>query len=227
MADKPTKYNSLVAWRSIASNVRLLTRQTVDDAATYRVDIAVVDTNEVGQGQKEIGFYLTDYIGVPFRIIDVGISTVDVSDDFRTELCPTSGRNAYIHKSAYKGHSLYLPSMCFTHLHPLALTNNNKYSLSILWSNDPNARRIPFTGVDYPEITDYSADIIDSEGKTFNPREDYEENPKFGIFTTDDGGIHYSKQQLEQYITTTDGLISSIIWSGIGDVITGYIEISK
>ena len=221
------KYNQIVAWRTIAANVVQLTIPTVDDPASYRITVKPIDTNDKGQGLKEIGDVFTDFLGIPFPIIDTGINTIDVSDVFRHG-CPSSGNNGYIHKSAYKGFSLYLPSHAFKHLHPTALQTNNQYSMSILWANDPNARRIEFTNIDQPGIVDYRADLIDSNGATFNPMEDYGQNPQFEIYQELESGVH-ARIPIDPVITKSlvDGLIDSVLFSGTGEEITGYLIIKK
>lgn len=156
------------------------------------------------------------------------VDTIIVSDDFRTGYCPTSGKYGFVHKSAYKGYSLYLPSEVFRHLHPIAASNNNKYAVSILWGNDPNPRRIPFVSVTQPSIPNYRTSILDEGGVLFNPMEDYGQNPKFEIWV-DIGSNQYVKQAIEPVITRsiTDGYIDSVLWSGTGNTISGYIIISR
>ena len=221
------KYNSLVAWRSKASNVYQLTRETTNDPATYRVFVSGIDGNDAGFGEVENGYYLTDYMGTPYLIINFSTGYIDVEDSFRTGYCPMSNRDAYVHKSAYKGYSIFLPSFCFQFLHPLAASNNNKYSMSMLWANDPNPRRIAFINEDMPQIADYTANIVDMDGNTFNPAEDYGDDISATVYA-DNGDGTYSKQQIEPYITTDiNGHIVSILFSGDGSTYSGYIKIAK
>ena len=226
MADL-TKYNPLVAWFSLAESVYQLTRETVDDVATFRMTVKYIDPNNVGKGLKEIGYTFTDNIGVPYRIIAVDTNTIDVSDEFR-QGCPINDKIGIVHKSAYKGYSVHLPSELLYRLHPMAASNNNKFAMAILWGNDPNAKKIAFTSVMQPSIADYRADVVDMDGDTINPMEDYGQNPKFEIWIDNMDGT-YPKQQLEPQITRslTDGFIDSVIWSSTGDLLTGYIIISK
>lgn len=227
MADS-TKYNSSVAWRTLAKDVFQLTRETVDNPATYRITVKAINTNDIGQGQKEIGYPFTDYFGTPYKIIDLASNTIDVEDIFRTGLCPTSGREGWIHKSAYKGYSFMLTANLFWNLHQLAASNNNKYAMSILWGNDPNGRRIHFTNVLMPTIADYRANLLDEDGVSFNPAEDYGQNPQLQVFQLLEDGT-YSQIFLGENITRSlvDGLIDSILFSGTGEEITGYILIKN
>lgn len=221
------KYNSLVAWRSKASNVYQLTRETTNDPATYRVFVSGIDGNDAGFGEVENGYYLTDYMGTPYLIINFSTGYIDVEDSFRTGYCPMSNRDAYVHKSAYKGYSLFLPSFCFQFLHPLAASNNNKYSMSMLWANDPNPRRVLFVNIDSVLINDYTANVTDSDGIVFNPEEDYGQNPKFEVWQ-DNGDNTFSKLQTEPFVTRNiDGNIISVFLGLGGDTISGYYVISR
>lgn len=155
------------------------------------------------------------------------IIQIDVEDVFRTGYCPVSGKIGVVHKSAYKGYSLSLSAGLLNKLHPLAIKNNYTYAMSVLWGNDPNPRRIAFTSIEMPTIADYTANITDMDGIEFNPAEDYGQNPKFEIWV-DNGDGTYSKQQTEPFITRdVNGNIVSVVFSGTGDTINGYIIISR
>lgn len=227
MADS-TKYNPLIAWRTIAKDVFQLTRETTNDPATYRMTVSVIDNNDLGAGQKAIGYPFTDYFGTPYKIIAVDTNTIDVEDIFRTGYCPTSGKEGWVHKSAYKGYSFMLPASLFWNLHPLAQSNNNNFAMSILWANDPNARRIPFTSILMPEIADYRANIADEYGIPFNPMDDYGQNPQFEVYQLTESG-KYSRIPIDPQITRNgvDNLIDSVLFSGTGEEITGYILIKN
>lgn len=226
MADL-TKYNPLVAWFTIAKDVNLLTREDTDNVATFRITVKSIDPNAKGAGLKAIDYTFTDNIGTSYRIIAVDTNTIDVADVFR-QGCPVGGKVGIVHKSAYKGHSIHLPSELLYRLHPMAQSNNNKFAMAILWGNDPNARRVAITSEMNPSIADYRSDLTDIDGVVFNPMEDYDQNPKFEIYQ-DNGDGTYPKLQLEPQITRslTDGLIDSVLWSSTGDLITGFLIISK
>jgi len=217
-----SKYNPTVAWRTLASNVFRLTAETEETPATYRVTVAVVNSNDIGAGGKEIGYYLVDYIGVPYSIIDVDTNTVDVSDDFRTGKCPTSGKNAIIYKSVFAGRGLYLAPSSFINLHPtLALANSHKYDMALLWANDPNVKKIDFEDSTTPTIEDYQDDQVDG----FNLAEDYGENPLVRCIIIVDANTEYQLQQMPQF-TLVDGLIDTIFFD-LAEQLSGYILISK
>lgn len=228
MADL-TKYNPIVAWFSLAESVVQLTRETVNDVATFRIMVKAIDPNNVGVGLKDVGYTFTDNIGTPYKIIAVTATTIDVSDEFR-QGCPVGGKVGIVHKSAYKGYSIHLPAELLCRLHQTAASNNNKFAMSILWGNDPNGRRIPFTNVLQPLIANYRGELVDSDGITFKPMEDYGQNPQFEIWQLTEAG-KYSKLggTSEPQITRSliDGLIDSILFSGTGELITGYILIKN
>jgi hypothetical protein len=217
-----SKYNPVVSWKTIAANVFKLTSETIDDPATYRVSVSVVNSNDIGAGQKAVGYYLVDYIGIPYSIIDVDTNTVDVSDDFRTGKCPTAGQTAIIYKSVFSGRGLYLAPSNLIGLHPtLALANSHKYEMALIWGNDPNVKKIEFTASALPIIEGYQAAQLDG----FNLSEDYGENPNVRCVIIVDANTEYQLQQSPQF-TKVDGLIDTIFFD-LAEELTGYILISK
>jgi len=152
MADA-TIYNPKVAWKTILNNVFQLTKETVDNPATYRATIKSIDSNNVGSGQYEIGFCCFDFMGNPYPIIATGTNTIDVVDVFRIRLCPTSGKKAVIIEPVIDGESLYLSQETFQGMHPLALANAHKYDIPILWDNRGGIEAIEFTFNDIVETT--------------------------------------------------------------------------
>jgi len=225
MADL-TKYNTLVAWFTEVNSLVQLTRETEDNPATFRMTVKYIDPNNIGKGEKDVNYTFTDNIGTPYKIIAVDTNTIDVEDIFRVG-CP-SDRIGIVHKSAYKGFSIHLPSELLCRLHQTAASNNNKFAMSILWQNDPNGRRIPFTNVLQPTIADYRSDLVDEDGVTFNPMEDYGQNPQFEFYQINEDDT-YSQLFLGINITRNglDGFIDSILASGTGEEITGYILIKN
>ncbi|MBV5326141.1 MAG: hypothetical protein JZU65_00670 [Chlorobium sp.] len=221
------KYSPQIAWRTLAAGVFQLTRETVDDPATYRVSVAVVDSNNVGSGQKEIGFWTVDYWGVPYLIIATASGYVDVQDYFRVGRCPTSGQMAIIYKSVYDGRALALSPENFQHLHPMALANSHKYDMAVLWANNPNAKKVPFTSSTTPTIANYQDDQTDPEDalKTINYASDFGETPLIRCIIVTSSTVEYQLQQMPQF-TKVDDLIDSIFFD-IGDALTGYLIISK
>jgi len=222
-----TRYKETVCWRTLCLDVYLLTEDNGENPATFRLSVKVIDGNDSGALSAILtGYYLVDNIGAVYRIIAVGSGTIDVSDDFMTYQCPTVGMDGFICKSVWNGRAPYLTTEQLQFLHPLALSNINKYNLDILWSNDPNSKRIGFTAVSQPSITDYSVDVTCMDGTVINPRRDYEEDPKFEVWQETEEGKH-SRLAIDPQITRADGLITSVLFSGTGELINGYILISK
>ena len=221
MADA-TKYNPTVCWKTIASNVVQLTRETIGDPATYKITVSFVDSNDIGAGQKLTGYYFTDFLGNPYSIIATGTSFISVSDDFRTGECPRSGHIGYVHKSAYKGYSLYLPSHAFRHLHPTALQTNNKYAMAILWGNDPNPHRVSFSATTEPKIVNYQSLQLDGR----NLSEDYGEDPKCRLMHIDEFGNIIERTE-KPYYELVGGKVDVITFGTLPDPIDCYIEISR
>ena len=218
-----TRYKETICWRTLCQDVYLLT----EDSGS--LSVKAIDGNDSGALLAILsGYYLVDNVGTPYTIISVGSSTIDVSDDFMTYQCPTSGMDGFICKSVWNGRAPYLTTEQLQFLHPLASSNINKYNLDILWSNDPNTKRIEFTAVDQASISDYRGNITCMDGTVINPERDYDQDPKFEIWVATEAG-KYSRQQIEpeKTISLIDGKIDSVLWSGTGETITGYITIGK
>ena len=222
-----SKYNPQTAWRTLASNVYQLTRETTLNPATYRVSVQAIDSNNPGAGQKAVGYFLVDYMGIPYSIIAVSTNYVDVQDDFRVKRCPTSGQMAIIYQSVYGGRALYLSPENFQHLHPMALANSHRFDIALLWSNDPNAKKVPFTSQDTPTISNYQADQTDPEDgtKTINFAADFGENPLVRLIITIDSNNQYQRQQSPLF-TYSAGKLDTIRFE-LGESLSGYFIISK
>lgn len=222
-------YEHSIAWRTMVSKVTILTEETVNNPATYRVYIKPIDQNEPGaeNAEKSLKCYLKDNSGHTYRTISFTDNYIDVSDDFRCKECPQSGRVGVYYKSSYKGNSIYLSQAYYRYLDKRAIDYSRIIESSILWGNDPNPRRIPFTNIYQPSIPNYTTELLDSNGELFNAEEDYGQNPKFEIWV-DNGDSTYSKQQVEPFVTRDMfGNIVSVLFSGTGDLISGYILISR
>lgn len=222
-----TKYNPQTAWRTLASTVFQLTRETTLNPATYRVSVQAIDSNNPGAGKKDIGYFLVDYMGVPYSIIAVSTNYVDVQDDFRVKRCPTSGMMAIVYQSVYAGRALYLSPENFQHLHPMALANSHRFDMALLWANDPNAKKVPFTSQDTPTISAYQSDQTDPEDatKTINYAADFGPDPNVRLIITVDANNKYQRQQNPQF-TYVAGLLDTILFR-LDEPLTGYFIISK
>lgn len=222
-----TKYNTLVAWYTYAKSIVNLTRGDENNVPTFNISIKSIDPNNIGVNLVDIDYTFTDNIGTPYKVIAHNETSIDVADVFRKG-CPVGNKLGIVHKSAYKGFSIHLPTELLWRLHKTAVTNNNKFAMSILWQNDPNGRRVAFTDVEYPQIADYRGTLTDMNGCVFKPMEDYGQNPRFEVWLkTEDG--KYSKlggtSEPQKITSLVDGLIDSIRFSAIGDLMTGYYVI--
>lgn len=218
------KYASEIVWRTLASKVFQLTRETVNDPATYRVSVAALDTNQQGAGTVASGYFMIDYWGVPYSVIATGSGTVDIRDDYRVGRCPTSGQMALIYQQSIAGRPLYLSPDNFLHLHPMALNNSHKYDMAYLMKS---VKKVPFTATETPTIATYQTTQVDPEdaNRTINYAEEFGENPLVRCMITEDAANRYQLQQMPLF-GYVDGLIDSIYFTP-GGTYTGYILISR
>jgi hypothetical protein len=166
-------------------------------------------------------------MGVPYSITATDTGSVDVQDDFRVGRCPTSGKTAVVFKSVYDGRALFLSPENFQHLHTQALANSHKYDMALLWANDPNAKKVPFSNSSVPSITNYQTTQVDPEdgAKMINFAEDFGENPNVRCYISVDTATRYQRQVMPQ-MTYIDGLIDTIYFE-LGEPLDGYIIISR
>lgn len=227
MTDR-SRHNATVNFRIKISKVVILTEADGTNPATYRLSYTVEGINDVGAGETIIeGYILADFIGSMYSIIAVGSGTLDIEDSFRTGECPCSNNNAIIAKTVWSGRAPMIAPYNLKFLHQCAAERINQWNLDLLWSNDPNALRIPFTATDTPSIIGYQSPQT-IEGIIYNLAEDYGENPKCRLMENSEGIV---RQRTElPYFTfelSDSGLIDSISFGSLDIEITGYIEISK
>jgi hypothetical protein len=223
-----TRYLNSVAWRTYSKNVILLSLETLSNPATYRITISPIDINEPGAAgfDVEIGYFYKDYIGHTYSIIAKSSTTIDISDDFRCGQGPQSGLQGIVYRSVWRGRSPYLAPVYYRHLDKVAIDYSRQIEQDILWSNDPNTRRIDFLNISQPSISDYQDDKTDGDGVWYNLQHDYGDNPKLEVWQETASGV-YSRLPVDLQITRAGGLIQSVLFSGTGEDISGYILISK
>jgi hypothetical protein len=130
-----TIYKPKVAWRTKARSVVQVTAETVNTPATYSLSVKPVDVTELGASpiQVAVGDYVMDFIGTPYRITNIALPKITVSDDFRSGACPQSGQTAIVYRSVGDGNSPYLPPIYYRFLDRQALANSKRFELDILW----------------------------------------------------------------------------------------------
>ena len=224
----PLNYINDVAWRTIIRNVQLLSEATESVPASYRITIDPYNINDPGAyvAEKVLGYYIKDNVGHTYRTVAFNQNTIDASDDFRVGECPQSGRIGIYYKSAFSGRSLYLAPIYYRYLDKCAKEYSEMIEKDILWSNDPNPRRLAFVNTQTPSIADYQNDKTDENGIEYNLQQDYGDDPKLEVWQETEKGKH-SRLAIDPQITRVDGLITSVLFSGTGELINGYILISK
>ena len=222
----PITYLAQVAWETIAYDVVKLTD------TTYRVTVKPENINQVGSGQCEIGFYFKDFNGDTYlvTVINVGgiAGNIELTDSFGVGYGPMSDRTAIIYKSVGNGKSPFLAPIMYSRLDKSAFDKSRAIDLAVLWNNDPNTKKIPFTNTDTPKIKNYQADQTDPEDgtKTINYAEIYDELPKIELFILISEGVYQKRQDVPAY-NYIDGLLDSIAFDALPDTFTGYLTISR
>lgn len=228
------KYINEVAFRTYFKNTTLNTLATSNTPALWNTTIYPIDVNEKGASPMvlEVGFWGMSNAGYFYLIKAINVDSnpyrITVEDTFFSGYAPTGGLRGIIYKSAYKGYAFAIAPVWLSQLDNIARDYVNSLEKSILWQNDPNPRRIPFTNISQPSISDYRDDIVDTDGVTFNPAEDYGNDATFEIWQQTDTN-KYSKLQIEPEKTysAVDGNLDSVLWSDSGDNYSGYILIRK
>ena len=229
-----TKYLNKVAWRTYFKGVSINSYETSENGAKWDVTVYPIDDNDKGANPMILNtsLFIVDNAGHMFSISAINVGSdpyrITVSDDFKCGFAPVMGYEGYVYESAYKGYAPFISPVLINRLDKSAMDYINKLEKSILWQNDPNARRIPFTDIEQVSIPNYRANLVDENGVTFNPYEDYGSDAKFEIWqkTSD---TTYSKLQIEpeKTFSAVDGGLNSVLWSSTGETISGRIIISR
>jgi len=228
------KYINEVAFRTYFKNTTLNTLATSTTQALWDTTIYPIDVNERGASPMilEVGFWGISNAGYLYLIKAINVDSnpyrITVEDTFFSGYAPTGGLRGIIYKSAYKGYAFAIAPVWLSQLDNIARDYVNSLEKSILWQNDPNARRIPFTDIEQISIPNYRANLVDENGVTFNPYEDYGSDAKFEIWQKT-SNTTYSKLQIEpeKTFSAVDGGLNSVLWSSTGETISGRIIISR
>lgn len=217
MADY-TLYKPQVAWRTFLKNVLLFSAETFSDPAIYSIDVKPLDINELGAStaEKEIGFYVADYIGRAFRITEINVGgdvkRLKVTDDFRFGQSPQSGLQGIVYKSALGGVSPYIIPIASKHLSRTAVDNLRSIDVSIIWKT---REKIEFITTNTPIIEDYQDNYAYLYG----------EFPDVTLIVNNSVGVEWEMQQvpIRNYV---GGLLDNIVWD-LPDTFSGYIILSR
>ena len=137
------EYKPKIAWRTIAKSVRLSEKETEETPAIYRLKVSPVDRHEIGAGVVDNECYFISFMGNPYTVTDANPDFIDVRDDFRVGVAPTSNKTGIIYKSV-DGVPFIAP-VYYRYLHNTAMDNLKRIELSILWQYSQllNAKWIP------------------------------------------------------------------------------------
>jgi len=226
-------YLNEVSWTTYFANTVLNTESTTYLPNTWDTTIYPIDANEKGANPMVLTTecYAISHGGTIYEVSAINVDSnqyrITLKDIFFRGLAPEADLIGIIYKSAYKNYAFAIAPVWLNYLDKIAKDYVNSLEKAIFWRNDPNARRVAFTGVTQVLISDYTADVVDMDGNTFNPEEDYGQNPKFEIWK-DMGNNKYSRLALNPNKTVdVDGNIVSVIFSGSGASISGYYVISR
>ena len=129
----PTSYLRQVAWSTNPYDIVRI------DAATYQLTVVPLDVNDVGWGQKAVGYYLIDYIGHYYSVSAINVGSdpdrIEIKDSFETGKNPLPGRLAYVYKSVGNGNSPFLAPVLYQRLDRSAMDYAKSIELDILWKS--------------------------------------------------------------------------------------------
>lgn len=127
-----------VDWETNIYDVVLVTEETEEEVATWRVTVKPKDQNDIGSDIPiEIDYYLIDNMGNQFRIIDNEYLSVAgnilVSDDFRCGWCPQPDLTGLIVKTVGNGSAPHVASAKLDRLDKVAKDSVQNREKDILW----------------------------------------------------------------------------------------------
>lgn len=129
-----------VDWETNIYDVVLVSEETEEEAAKWRVTVKPKDRNDIGSDFPiEIDYYLIDNMGNQFRIIDNEYLSVAgnilVSDDFRCGWCPQPDLTGLIVKSVGNGAAPHVSSAKLDRLDKVAKDAIQNREKDILWKH--------------------------------------------------------------------------------------------
>lgn len=214
-----TSYKPIVAWRTVIKEVVMISAESELTPAIYQLTVEPVDTTNPGAStaDKAVGYYVMDYLGHIYRITEINVGgnpkRIKVSDDFRWQLSPINGKQGIVYKSVGEGTAPWLAVTYGTHLSSTAANTAAGIDNAILWKM---SERVEFTNTNEPSLTNYQTNYLVPYG----------DNPKVTLYQIDELGNIIERTE-KPYFQIVDGLLDSIIFGTLDEVISGYILISR
>jgi len=223
-----------VDWETNIYDVVLVSEETEETPAQWRVTVKPKDQNDIGSDIPiEVDFYLIDNMGNQFRVIDKEYEAIAgnilVSDDFRCGWCPQPDLTGLIVKTVGNGAAPHISSAKLDRLDSIAKQNIANREKDILWkypkdinekwhpegllfTSDPTNNKIInwvagkiFITL-WPEnlISDYLVDNVISKN-AYHPERIY--TVDLGTYTCADDTLHYIYAKLPLLASETTATI--------------------
>jgi hypothetical protein len=134
-------YLPQIAWRTYVNDVTLTSANAEVYPSTYTLLVSAIDVNEPGAvlEEKEIGFWIKDFVGHTYRIVGINVDgnnqKIEIEDSLGCGQGPQTGQQAIIYKSVGNGTSPYLAPIYYRHLDESALEYSRQFELDILWNH--------------------------------------------------------------------------------------------
>lgn len=214
-----TIFKPRVVWETYFRNVVLTQEETVLTPAVYMLKVVPLNINDLGAdtAHKEIGFYIQDYIGHYYKIVEINVggdsTVIKVSDDFRFGECPQNGQIGVVFESIAEGDAPYLAPKYSRHLSRSAMDENIGIDHSILWRTSLMVR---FENMIKPTLSDYQQNYAGMMGP----------DPSFKLRVDIDGQTKWY-QLIEPTLNYVDGFLDNVVFDLDGDPLSGYIKIIR
>jgi len=205
-----SKHIATVMWRAFLQSV------TQVSDYVYSIVVQVVDVNQPGAGELELGYWFKDNIGHTYQIIEIIGNVIKVQDILLVGVCNQCGFEGVVYKSVQRGAALFIaPINCYQFLDPCAREYSLAIESDIFWNNDSNAKRILINS-NTPLLADYQTNYAD----------DYGENPDIKLFQINEDG-NFIERTERPYFVIENNLIKTITFGELESIISGYIKISR
>lgn len=214
-----TIFKPKVVWETYFTETVLDQEETTLTPAIYQLKVVPININDLGAetAQKEVGFYIQDYIGHYYKIIEINVggnsAIIKVSDDFRFGECPQNGQIGVVFESIAEGDSPYLSPKYSRHLSQSAISENIGIDHNILWRTSMTIR---FENMVKPTLSNYQTNYALIMGQ----------NPSFSLILDVDINTKWI-QLVEPILNYVNGKLDSVVYDFDGDPLSGYIKIIR